>query len=557
MPFLHAHRRRVPAQDVDRSVVVGMGAEAAMATDEARLVFAAFSVYASAFRTGLRGVSGIDLAKVSPAFFELVGEDGLEAEPALIEDRTVEPGLLPDHAAGVFDGPARGSRHVFDAEVFEDHRAEASREIERRLVRPILADAGAAGRKFRGASQRLCATGGTTLASRGDALCGALTAFDGFERARDGHARARGERQCVCDAAINADARTDVGGRDMLDLAGEAHMPAERVEREGRVFERPAHGPRVAKFHPADFRQTHGGPFAAQPLHLDLSALKTEAVVDVLAPGRWIAGDALEEIGEGFVEIAQRLLLTGLRNGGDPVELTAKGGQFAGLRHVIETLAGLALELPPPLAALLKREIVDEAADAGELPEQDFLLRRRSQLVAKAAKDHSARLAVGLTERNMPSNADVRKGRHVVYALHVHLVFVTKYRRDALSEIAVRDLRAIFAKVCKDFEAELIECNGEDDHVHMLIVYPPKVALSKLVNSLKGVSSRLLREWRPEVRGRYNGGVLWSPSYFVASCGGAPLSIVAEYVKSQREAPSGRSRLPPRPEGRGFSRGSP
>jgi len=156
----------------------------------------------------------------------------------------------------------------------------------------------------------------------------------------------------------------------------------------------------------------------------------------------------------------------------------------------------------------------------------------------------------------MPSNADVRKGRHVVYALHAHLVFVTKYRRDALSEIAVRDLRAIFAKVCKDFEAELIECNGEDDHVHMLIVYPPKVALSKLVNSLKGVSSRLLREWRPEVRGRYNGGVLRSPSYFVASCGGAPLSIVAEYVKSQREAPSGRSRLPPRPEGRGFSRGS-
>jgi len=155
----------------------------------------------------------------------------------------------------------------------------------------------------------------------------------------------------------------------------------------------------------------------------------------------------------------------------------------------------------------------------------------------------------------MSDNADIRKGRHVVYALHAHLVFVTKYRKDALSELAIRDLRAIFAKVCKDFEAELIECNGEDDHVHLLIIYPPKVALSKLVNSLKGVSSRLLREWRPEVRGRYKDGVLWSPSYFVASCGGAPLSIVAEYVKSQREAPFGRSRLPPRPEGRGFSRG--
>lgn len=121
----------------------------------------------------------------------------------------------------------------------------------------------------------------------------------------------------------------------------------------------------------------------------------------------------------------------------------------------------------------------------------------------------------------MPENENIRTGRHVVYAFHAHLVFVTKYRRDVLSELAIRDLRAIFTKVCNDFEAELIECNGEDDHVHLLVVYPPKVALSKLVNSLKGLSSRLLREWRPEVSDRYRKGVLWSPSYFIASCGGA------------------------------------
>jgi putative transposase len=154
-------------------------------------------------------------------------------------------------------------------------------------------------------------------------------------------------------------------------------------------------------------------------------------------------------------------------------------------------------------------------------------------------------------------NADIRKGRHVVYALHARLVFVTKYRkyrRDALSELAISDLSRTFAKVCRDFEAELIECNGEDDHVHLLIVYPPKMALLKLVNSLKGVSSRWLREWRPEVRGCYRNGVLWSPSYCVVSCGGAPLANIAEYFKSQREAPSGRSRVPPRPEGRSLPR---
>ena len=82
---------------------------------------------------------------------------------------------------------------------------------------------------------------------------------------------------------------------------------------------------------------------------------------------------------------------------------------------------------------------------------------------------------------------DARRGRQVVYGLHAHLVFVTKYRRDVLSDLAIRDLSAIFAKVCRDFEAELVACSGADDHIHLLVRYPPKVALSKLVNSLKGV----------------------------------------------------------------------
>lgn len=129
---------------------------------------------------------------------------------------------------------------------------------------------------------------------------------------------------------------------------------------------------------------------------------------------------------------------------------------------------------------------------------------------------------------------EVRRGRHVVSALHAHLVFVTKCRRDVLSPLAIQDLTAIFAKVCRDFEAELVACSGEDDHVHLLVTYPPKVSVSKLVNSLKGVSSRKLRDVRPEIIGRYHQGVLWTPSYFVASCGGAPLSVVAEYVRSQR-----------------------
>jgi putative transposase len=135
----------------------------------------------------------------------------------------------------------------------------------------------------------------------------------------------------------------------------------------------------------------------------------------------------------------------------------------------------------------------------------------------------------------MANTNDFRTGRHCVFALHVHLVFVTKYRRKVLSAAAHETLRKLFLRICEDFEARLVEAHGEDDHVHLLVEYPPKVALSKLVNSLKGVSSRRLRVLHPEIAQRYYQGVLWSSSYFAASCGGAPLSIIRQYVEDQRK----------------------
>jgi putative transposase len=118
--------------------------------------------------------------------------------------------------------------------------------------------------------------------------------------------------------------------------------------------------------------------------------------------------------------------------------------------------------------------------------------------------------------------------------MHVHLVFVAKYRRKVFDGDAIGRLRAIFGKVCADFDAELVEFDGEHDHVHLLVEYPPKVAVSNLVNSLKGVSSRLLRKERPNTQKRYWKGVLWSPSYFASSCGGAQISIVRQYIEQQQ-----------------------
>jgi len=93
----------------------------------------------------------------------------------------------------------------------------------------------------------------------------------------------------------------------------------------------------------------------------------------------------------------------------------------------------------------------------------------------------------------------------------------------------------IFSNVCKDFESTLVEFDGEDDHVHLLVNYPPKVSISKLVNSLKGVSSHLIRKMDfPSIQKNLWGAALWSLSYFAGSCGGASIDIVRQYIEQQK-----------------------
>jgi putative transposase len=131
-------------------------------------------------------------------------------------------------------------------------------------------------------------------------------------------------------------------------------------------------------------------------------------------------------------------------------------------------------------------------------------------------------------------SSDIRHGRHCVCQLHAHLVFVTKYRYRVFDGDAINRLRAIFTNVCNDFESQLVEMDGEGNHVHLLVNYPPKHSISALVNSLKGVSSRLLRLERSDLVRRYWKGVLWSPSYFAASCGGAPIGVLKAYIEQQK-----------------------
>jgi len=127
------------------------------------------------------------------------------------------------------------------------------------------------------------------------------------------------------------------------------------------------------------------------------------------------------------------------------------------------------------------------------------------------------------------------KGFRSVYSLTAHIVFVTKYRRMVINEAMLSRLAEIFKDTCTKWECTLVEFNGEVDHVHLLIRYHPQMELCKFIANLKTVSSRLIRkEFEPILSQVYTKPVLWTGSYFVASCGGVTVEQLKEYVQQQQ-----------------------
>ncbi len=123
--------------------------------------------------------------------------------------------------------------------------------------------------------------------------------------------------------------------------------------------------------------------------------------------------------------------------------------------------------------------------------------------------------------------------RHSVSKLVVHLVFTTKYRRKLLTGVMIEQLRDALESACGKLECELIEMDGEEDHIHLLVAYPPKLSISVMVNNLKAVSSRMLRLQNTHLTRQSKSAALWSRSYFACSAGGATIETLRAYVDSQ------------------------
>ncbi|MGF2634994.1 IS200/IS605 family transposase [Acinetobacter johnsonii] len=123
---------------------------------------------------------------------------------------------------------------------------------------------------------------------------------------------------------------------------------------------------------------------------------------------------------------------------------------------------------------------------------------------------------------------------HCVYKLTYHLVLVTKYRKKCLSNEMLNRLEEIIKKNCADWEIDLLEFNGEADHIHLLLEMHPNIMPSKFINNLKTVSSRLIRkEFEEELKPYYWKPVLWTRAYCLLTTGGATIDVIREYIKNQ------------------------
>lgn len=141
----------------------------------------------------------------------------------------------------------------------------------------------------------------------------------------------------------------------------------------------------------------------------------------------------------------------------------------------------------------------------------------------------------------MLSNYDRR--RHSVAKLCVHLVFTTKYRRKVMTPEILDEMKTTLKETAVKLGCTPLEINGEADHVHLLLRFPADSSVSSIVNSLKTVSSRMIRKNHPDILHGGRTGLFWSRSYFAATAGGVTLEVLKTYVEKQ--GTKGRHSSPP------------
>jgi len=124
-------------------------------------------------------------------------------------------------------------------------------------------------------------------------------------------------------------------------------------------------------------------------------------------------------------------------------------------------------------------------------------------------------------------NRQINSNRHSVYSLKYHLVVITKYRHKCITPEILDELEKIFTRLLNDKDCKVLEFGGEKDHIHILFETPPQIQLSKLVNILKTISSRLIKkDYEKHLRKYYWESAFWSRSYCIIFTGGATIETI-------------------------------
>ena len=133
---------------------------------------------------------------------------------------------------------------------------------------------------------------------------------------------------------------------------------------------------------------------------------------------------------------------------------------------------------------------------------------------------------------NSSMSVNYKSNKNVVYSCKYHIVWCPKYRRKVLIEGVDTRLKEILLEVATELGSELIEMEVMPDHVHLLVECDPQFGIAKLIRYMKGRSSRYLRQEFPWLKSRLP--TLWTNSYFIATVGGAPISVIKQYIENQK-----------------------
>ena len=129
--------------------------------------------------------------------------------------------------------------------------------------------------------------------------------------------------------------------------------------------------------------------------------------------------------------------------------------------------------------------------------------------------------------------AEYRKTSHSVYDIKYHVVWITKYRKPVLSREIGKRVRDLTRVICTSLDVEIVKGHVSREHVHLLVSVPPYIAVSKLVQRIKGVTSRKLLQENKGLNKAFWGRHLWSRGYFVASTGNVTEEVIASYIEEQ------------------------